>query len=113
LALYPPDQYRDFIREGLRVARGPVVYVGIPPGWYGGDLYEVIDDVEKVDDEVDHIFLEDFHFSYQDIFSDQEYGTLEHIVGTYGFIFGRKAIEHLKREQKTSIRWKFRVYWRE
>jgi ubiquinone/menaquinone biosynthesis C-methylase UbiE len=22
LALYPPEQYRDFIREGLRVAKG-------------------------------------------------------------------------------------------
>jgi ubiquinone/menaquinone biosynthesis C-methylase UbiE len=113
LALYPPDQYRDFISEGLRVARGPVVYLGIPPGWYGGDLYEVIEDVEKVDDEVDRIFLEEFHFAYQDIFSDQEYGTLEHIVSTYGFIFGKNAIEVLKREKKTSIRWKFRVYWRE
>jgi ubiquinone/menaquinone biosynthesis C-methylase UbiE len=113
LALYPPEQYRDFIREGLRVAKGPVVYLGIPPGWYGGDLYEVIEDAEKVDDEVDRIFIEEFHFAYQDIFSDQEYGTVEHIVSTYGFIFGRKAIEYLKREKKTAIRWKFRVYWRE
>ena len=113
LALYPAEQYRDFIREGLRVAKGPVVYLGIPPGWYGGDLYEVIEDMEKADDEVDRIFIDEFHFAYQDIFSDQEYGTVEHIVSTYGFIFGRKAIEYLKREKKTAIRWKFRVYWRE
>jgi len=113
LALYPPARYRDFIREGLRVARGPVVYVGIPPGWYGGDLHDVIDEVEKVDDEVDRIFLNEFQFAYQDIFSDQEYGTVEHIVETYGFIFGKRAIAHLKRERKTAIRWKFRVYWRE
>jgi ubiquinone/menaquinone biosynthesis C-methylase UbiE len=113
LALYPPEQYRVFIREGLRVARGPVVYLGIPPGWYGGDLYDVIEDVEKVDDAVDRIFLEEFQFGYRDIFSDQEYGTLEHIVSTYGFIFGKKAIEYLKREKKTLIHWKFRVYWRE
>ena len=113
LALYPPEQYRDFIREGLRVAKGLVVYLGIPPGWYGGDLHEVIEDAEKVDDEVDHIFIEEFQFAYQDIFSDQEYGTVEHIVSTYGFIFGKKAIEYLKRENKTAIRWKFRVYWRE
>jgi ubiquinone/menaquinone biosynthesis C-methylase UbiE len=112
LALYPPAQYRDFIREGLRVAKGAVVYLGIPPGWYGGDLYEVIEDVDKVDDEVDRIFIEEFHFAYQDIFSTQEYGTIEHIVSTYGFIFGKKAIEHLKRENKTTILWKFRVYWR-
>jgi ubiquinone/menaquinone biosynthesis C-methylase UbiE len=113
LALYPPVQYRVFIREGLRVAKGAVVYLGIPPGWYGGDLYEVIEDVEKVDNEVDRIFIDEFHFSYQDIFSEQEYGTVEHIVSTYGFIFGRKAIDYLRREQKTSIRWKFRVYWQE
>lgn len=113
LALYPPEQYRDFICEGMRVAKGPLVYLGISPGWYGGDLYAVIDDVEKVDDAVDRIFLEEFHFTYQDIYSVQEYGSVEHIVSTYGFIFGKRAIEYLKKEQKTSIRWKFRVYWRE
>jgi ubiquinone/menaquinone biosynthesis C-methylase UbiE len=113
LALYPPEQFRIFIREGQRVAKGLVVYLGIPPGWYGGDLYEVIEDVEKVDETVDQIFIQEYHFAYQDIFSDQEYGTLEHIVSTYGFIFGKKAIEYLKQEKKTSIRWKFRVYWRE
>jgi ubiquinone/menaquinone biosynthesis C-methylase UbiE len=117
LAVYPPEQYRNFIREGLRVAKGSVVYLGIPPGWYGGDLYKVIEDVEKVADKIadkiDHIFIEEFQFSYQDIFSDQEYGTVEHIVSTYGFIFGKKAIEYLKRENKTTIRYKFRVYWRE
>jgi ubiquinone/menaquinone biosynthesis C-methylase UbiE len=104
LALWPPEQYRDFIREGLRVTRDRVVYVGISPGWYGGDLYNVIDDVDR-------IFLEEFHFAYQDIFSVQEYGTLEHIVSTYGFIFGKKAIQALKRQQKPIIPWKFRVYW--
>lgn len=113
LALWPTEQYRDFIREGLRAAKGPVVYLGISPGWYGGDLYDVIDDVDKVEDAVDRIFLEEFHFAYQDFFSVQEYGTLEHIVNTYGFIFGKKAIEYLKREKKTSIQWKLRVYWRE
>ncbi len=113
LALYPPALYRDFIREGLRVAKDTVVYVGIPPEGYGGELYEIIEGVEKVDEEVDRIFLEEFHFAYRDIFSTQDYGTVENIVGTYGFIFGKKTIEHLKREQQTSMRWRFRVYWKE
>jgi ubiquinone/menaquinone biosynthesis C-methylase UbiE len=113
LALYPPQQYRDFIWDGLRVAKGAVVYVGIPPGWYGGDLHGVIEDVEKVDDQVDRIFIEEFHFAYRDIFCDQEYGSVGQIVSLYGFIFGRKAIAYLKKEGKTAIRWKFRVYWRE
>jgi ubiquinone/menaquinone biosynthesis C-methylase UbiE len=113
LALYPPGQYRVFIREGQRVSKGPLVYVGIPPGWYGGDLHDVIEAVGKVDDEVDQIFIEEFRFAYRDFFSDQEYGTVEHIVNTYGFIFGRKAIEYLKKVQKTTIRWKFKAYWKE
>jgi ubiquinone/menaquinone biosynthesis C-methylase UbiE len=115
LAVYPPEGYRNFIREGLRVAKGSVVYVGIAPGWYGGDLYDVIENPYKgkVDVEVDRIFIEEFQFAHQDIFSDQEYGTVEHIVSLYGFIFGKKAIEYLKREKKTTIRYKFRVYWRE
>lgn len=115
LAVYPPEGYRDFIREGLRVARGLLVYIGIPPGWYGGDLNDVVENPfkDKIDAEVDRIFLEEFQFTHEDIFSDQEYGTIDHIVSTYGFIFGKKAIEHLKREKKTVIRWKFRVYWRD
>lgn len=115
LALYPPEHYRDFIREGLRVARGLVVYVGIAPGWYGGDLYEVIENPYKgiVDVEVDRIFLEEFQFNYQDVFSTQEYGSIENIVSLYGFIFGKKVIEHIRKENRTAIRWKYRVYWRE
>lgn len=114
LAVYPPKGYRDFIREGLRVAKGPLVYIGIPPGWYGGDLFDVIDHPDKgvVDAEVDRIFIEEFQFSYQDIYSDQEYGTVENMVSIYGFIFGKQVIEYLQRERRTTVRWKFRVYWR-
>ena len=112
LALYPPEQYRDFIRESLRAATEQVIYLGIPPGWYGGELAHVIDDPAEDLVVVEKIFLDEFNFTYQDIFSVQEYGTLEHIVNTYGFIFGRRAIDYLKREKKTSIRWKFRVYSR-
>lgn len=115
LALFPPERYRDFIREGLRVAKEKVVYVGIPPSWYGGDLDSVIENPYKgkIDVEMDRIFIEEFQFHYQDVFSIQEYGTIENIVSTYGFIFGKKAIEHLRKENKTFIRWKYRVYWRE
>lgn len=115
LALFPAEQYREFIREGLRVAKGKVVYVGIPPGWYGGDLDPIIEDPDKgkFDVEMDRIFIEDYQFSYQDVFSYQDYGTIEKIVSIYGFIFGKKVIEHIKRENITAIRWKYRVYWRE
>lgn len=113
LALYPPDQYRMFLSEAFRIARKQVVYVGIPPGGYGGELYDVIGEFEKVDDIVDRIFIHEFGFGYRDVESIQDYGTVEHIVNTYGFIFGKKAIEHLRRENKTTIRWRFRVYWKD
>ena len=113
LALYPPEKYRQFVLEGLRSASEQVVYVGIPPGWYGGELAHVIDDIAGDLVVIEKILLDEFNFSYHDIISVQEYGSLEHIVGTYGFIFGQKAIDYLKQEKKTSIRWKFRVYHRQ
>jgi hypothetical protein len=61
---------------------------------------------------IEAIFLDEFNFTYQDFFSVQEYGSLEHIVNTYGFIFGRRVIDYLRAEMKTSIRWKFRIYKR-
>jgi ubiquinone/menaquinone biosynthesis C-methylase UbiE len=115
LALFPAERYREFIREGLRVAKGKLVYVGIPPGWYGGDLDHVIEDpdIGTFDVEMDRIFIEEYQFSYHDVFSYQDYGTIEKIVSIYGFIFGKKVIKHIKRENITAIRWKYRVYWRE
>jgi ubiquinone/menaquinone biosynthesis C-methylase UbiE len=113
LALWPSEQYRTFIQEGRRVARGLVMYLGIAPGWYRGDLYEVIEDDNKTDDTVDRIFLEEFHFAYRDVDCVQEYGTLDNITSTYGFIFGKKAIEYLKQHNQTSIHWRFRAYFSE
>ena len=100
LALFPAEQYREFICEGLRVAKGEVVYVGIPPGWYGGDLDNVIENPYKgtIDVDMDRIFIEEYQFAYQDVFSNQEYGTIEKIVGIYGFIFGKKVIEQAKKQ---------------
>lgn len=115
LALYPPERYREFICEGLRVAKDKVVYVGIPPGWYGGDLDHVIEDPDKgqFDVTMDRIFIEEYKFAYQDVFSKQDYGTIENIVNIYGFIFGKRVIDHIKKENVTVIGWKYRVYWRE
>lgn len=113
LALFPAAQYRDFICEGQRVARKQVVYVGIPPGWYGGELDGIIENPYKgiVDSEMDRIFIEEFHFSYQDVFSIQDYGSVEKVISLYGFIFGKKVIDHIKTNHITSLKWKFRIYW--
>jgi hypothetical protein len=39
----------------------------------------------------------------------QDYGTTEHAVQTYGFIFGSAAINHLRAHAKTEISWVWRL----
>ena len=86
--------------------------MGIPPGWYGGDLAGEIDEKDEYSVVLERIFLDEFDFAYQDIILLQDYGSVGHIGATYGFIFGRRVIEFIRREQRTSVRWKFRVYHR-
>jgi hypothetical protein len=87
------------------VAKGKVVYVGIPPGWYGGNLDHVIEDPEKgtFDVEMDRIFIEEYQFATKMYSRNQEYGTIDNIVSIYGFIFGKKVIEHIKRENDNRL----------
>ena len=56
--------------------------------------------------------VEGLGFSRLEFDSIQEYGSTENIVRTYGFIFGRNAIDYLKRAKKTSIRWTFYLHYR-
>jgi SAM-dependent methyltransferase len=99
------------IGESLRVLRpdGLVVRLEIPPGWYGGDLNAVIGHPTPGLEENERRLVAAGFRSF-DIDSTQEYGTMERILRTYGFIFGRRAIDHLRQSRRTSIAWKFRVY---
>jgi SAM-dependent methyltransferase len=99
------------VGESLRVLRpgGLVVRLEIPPDWYGGDLNAVIGHPTPGLDQNDRELVA-AGFAAYDIDSVQEYGTTDHIVRTYGFIFGRQAIEHLHKTGRTSIHWRFRVY---
>lgn len=100
------------VEESLRILcpGGVVVVVGITPGWYGGDLGSIIGH-QEFDIEQDQKLIA-AGFSYVDVDSVQEYGSTEKILRTYGFIFGRKAIQHLLETGRTSINWKFRIHYR-
>ena len=118
LAIHPAEGFRNFAREAMRVTRpgGVVVTVNVAPLWYGGELAPVIlgPTRRRENDELiilDHLLREDFGFQYLDVFQDQEYGSLDRITRTYGFIHGRQAIEYLVAQNKTSIRWKFRIHF--
>jgi hypothetical protein len=89
--------------------------VDVAPGWYGGELAEYVDDPgADVELRAKHrLYVDEAGFSFFDIFQTSYYGSLEKIVGTYGFIFGEKVIEHIKENFITSVKWKFRVYFDE
>ncbi len=119
LPLFQPEDIRQFASESLRVTRkgGIVITVGIAPFWYGGELAPIIlgeKRVTEVDTEgVSHrVLADELHFDFFDYEADQEYGSLDKILRTYGFIFGRKAMDYLAAHGKTAIRWKFRIHHR-
>ncbi len=118
LPIFRPEEIRRFAAESLRVTKqgGFVVNVGIAPFWYGGDLAAVILGEERVT-EVDtegvfhRVLADELHFDFFDYEAQQEYGSLDAILSTYGFIFGRKAMDYLTEHRQTAIRWTFRVHY--
>jgi ubiquinone/menaquinone biosynthesis C-methylase UbiE len=101
------------VAEARRVVRpgGPIVSVDIPPRAYGGDLNSVL---QHPTPELGRWtrYLQEEGFAFLDFDSVQEYGSVDDIVRTYGFIHGRRAIEHLRETGRTSIRWRFRLHHR-
>ena len=114
--MYPPEEVIPlFIAEARRVVKpgGVIVSVDVAPGWYGGELAGIIDDPDAdVELRAKHrCFVDDAGFDYFDIIQTSHYGSLEKIIGTYGFIFGVKTIEYIKENNVTSIKWVFRAYY--
>jgi ubiquinone/menaquinone biosynthesis C-methylase UbiE len=101
--------------EASRVLRRPgfIVLIDIAPGYYGGDLHSVLNHPTPELEIHSNRLINDLDFSYEDKETLQEYGTTENIIETYGFIFGRNAINYLRETGKTSIRWTFRLHFRE
>ena len=112
LPIYPVEGYREFVREAERVTvpGGSIVMINIAPGWYGGELANIILDEEEYDTQQNEILVGECGFSYEDFETNQEYGSLDKIVCTYGFIFGKKAIDYLQKHNKTNIKWTFRIH---
>jgi ubiquinone/menaquinone biosynthesis C-methylase UbiE len=102
------------VGEALRVSRRPglLLQVGIAPHWYGGELDPIIQDQAPILEATTRDLTEHHGFSVMDFESVQDYGTQDNILRTYGFIFGRRAIAHLKQTGQTTIRWRFRIHYR-
>ena len=97
---------------------GSAIRVDPAPGWYGGAFNAIIDGVprETLDEppfpgspsEV----LPTLGYEYFDVVQEQQYGTTEAMMATYGFIHGRSVLEHIRTHRITSLRWKFRVHFK-
>jgi ubiquinone/menaquinone biosynthesis C-methylase UbiE len=103
------------IEEALRVVGRPglLLQVDIAPGWYGGELASVIQDPAPDLEANSRNLTTNHHFQVIDFKSTQDYGTSDNILRTYGFIFGPRAIAHLKATGQTTIRWRFRIHYRQ
>lgn len=102
------------VAEAQRVVRrgGLLASIDIPPGGYGGELVDVIGEATPELAMGERYLTKDWRFEFFDFESVQEYGSTDAIVRTFGFIFGRRAIDHLRATGQTAIRWTFRIYHR-
>jgi len=116
-SLHSQENIAAFAREALRVVKlgGTVLALDIAPGWYGGELAPVIlGKARKLEDEtLRDLVLGKLDFRYKDFYNLQDYGTLDKIVSTYGFIFGQAAIDYLRTHHKTTIKWKWRIHYKQ
>lgn len=118
LPLFIEDEIRAYICEAIRVTKtgGYIINLGISPLCYGGDLADIILGESRVTEEdtegvVDRILRDEFGFSYFDYEAIQTYDSVEHIVSTYGFIFGQNAIDLIQKTGRKHITWTYRVHY--
>ncbi len=115
--LHNEDNIRRFVQEAERVVKpgGSILSVNIPPGWYGGELCPIIfGEPRRVlpDEEERDKRFGGLGFSYSDFDSFHHYGSVEKAVRTYGFIFGKKAIDYIKENQRTEIKFRYRMHYK-
>jgi ubiquinone/menaquinone biosynthesis C-methylase UbiE len=95
------------VRPGGFVLRGDVA-----PGWYGGELNPIITGRprnETAPEGSRDAILASLGYEAMDVFMDQDYGTVERAVRTYGFIHSKRAIDYIREHDVTKIRWKARA----
>jgi ubiquinone/menaquinone biosynthesis C-methylase UbiE len=109
----PEEAIPRFAAEAERVTKpgGTIIYKGVTPGWYGGELDHVIQSQWAIEnDPISDNEWRKAGFRSQDYQVVQDYSTLEKIISVYGFIFGVKAIDYLREHNKTTVTWSYRWY---
>ncbi len=117
--LHNEENIRRFVQEAERVVRpgGIIVSLNITPTWYGGELGPIIYGKPRRlillpdEEERDRVFG-GLGFSHRDVDCLHYYGSVEKAVRTYGFIFGKKAIDYIKANEKTVIKFRYRLHYK-
>jgi SAM-dependent methyltransferase len=117
-SFFNADNIRRFVQEAERVliGNGSVYSIDVAPGWYGGDMAPIILGSSRRQKGIDYDVVRDdtfteLGFKHKDFYTIQKYDSIEHIISTYGFIFGKNAIDYLRAHNKTTIKWKNRIYF--
>jgi SAM-dependent methyltransferase len=111
---WPPETVVPaFAREADRVLRpgGVALVLATPPGWYGGELHRLVSGDQAYEETLDAL-LREAGFDRLDFETVQDYGTPEHAVATYGFIFGSAASRRLRERRQSRISWRWRLHHR-
>jgi ubiquinone/menaquinone biosynthesis C-methylase UbiE len=116
-SFFSAENIQRYVKEAERVLvnNGSIYSIDIAPGWYGGELAPIILGPSRRQKGIDYDFIRDetfkaLGFKYKDYYTFRKYDSLEHVISTYGFIFGKKVIEYLKENNRTTIKWKNRIY---
>jgi ubiquinone/menaquinone biosynthesis C-methylase UbiE len=114
---YYPDNIFKFNLEAERITRkgGFIVVPSQPPGWYGGELSRIIVGKSRnldMEPTGERAYLE-LGYSYRDYSWSWNFGTAENAIATYGFIFGSKVIAYLRKHNKSVIKSRGRIYYKQ
>lgn len=115
---YNEENITAFVRDAERIVKpgGYIFCVNIAPKGYGGELYDLIDhDKEELEteDEIRSSTYRKLGYAFIDYWNIKDYQTVQNAIETYGFIFGKKAISFLKDHQKHTIKWSWRIHYKQ
>lgn len=94
---------------------GFVATLNVAPGSYGGELAHISAGVPKEDlpteNPRDRAF-EKRGYTFEDRWNAVDYGTVERAVATFGFIYGKRALHHIRRNGITVIEERSRMHFK-
>ena len=115
LIFYDAASAQRFMAEAQRITRpnDHVLVIMVAPRWVlGGELTPLLLGKKKRV-EVGDILMSRLGFAHRDHYSVLDFGSVDNAVNIFGFIFGRKVIDYLRQNNKSAIKYKWRIYYKQ